>query len=210
MPSPGDVTLWVAAAAIPAAILTKLVLEYSLRNRGSIGAVAADRPSTESDLRSRQGLRAQVLVGPKFVNVSTLSGRGVLTRDPLGLDMFLDPGASDAVLGAALLEALRKSRWPDSHEAATLVVNAKTRLREWEVAGRSRFGCRSARELYRGTVCCLASLVDGQLQLRFGRNSGTGSKWVMPTDPTCVLPAGAHEDELGRATRSGVSLARGE
>jgi hypothetical protein len=158
-----------------------------------------------SFFEAKQGKRAAAWCHPDFILVETYSGRGRTMFDPLGAQLFLPADASDAALGAAVADALARSRLLSSDESAAYfqLKRVAEQYAKWVDLLLSRGPYKSRRELFKPLKNCGIHHVGDTVTFRptvherleaWGREQGDGLEDV-------TIPGDSDPEKLGAALR---------
>lgn len=155
------------------------------------------------DLEQRQGKRARLLQTRESICVSTLSGRGLLRRDPQGLMQWLDIGASDSALGSAVLESLAKSRvlTPEESEAFFDRASGPDTWDAWVLSLMSRYHYPSREALLRHMESCLVRWVGDEIEYSPSRHKGFEAWRDLGPSEAVTIRATTTAEENGPAAR---------
>ncbi len=158
------------------------------------------------DMEARQGKRAVIVQTPKFICVSTESGRGLLMWDPQGIVRTLALDAPDAALGSAVREALERSRFLTTQEAKAF-FGRRRGDEDWEAWARSlmtEFGYRSRNVLFERMKSCDVRMVAGALAFEPSRHVGLEEWEGLAPSETVTLEADASAEAVGAAARTAL------
>ena len=161
------------------------------------------------DVQGKQGKNANAKFNGDFFFISTYSGYRMLGRDPAGAQHYLEPGADDAALGAAVLDALVRSRFLSIEEANEFfnLERSKERYEEWKRSVMERYGYKTKRALFGDMASCDIQMVGENMTLvptnhdrleGWGREKSDGIEDV-------VIPANSSAAEVGAALRLAFS-----
>lgn len=144
--------------------------------------------------------------------IETISGLRSLRKDPRGSQHVLEPDSEDRALGAALRDALARSRTISPEEAKSF-FHADTRkldYAEWIKSMIDRFGYGSKGALFEKMRRCHAVARDGVLTIQPCRHYALEG-WEARTTPQAdyvIVPEDAEPAALGAALRLAFSRCR--
>jgi hypothetical protein len=162
--------------------------------------------------RAKQGKQAAAFYNGDFFCVETESGHGLLRPDPEGAQHLLPADASDESLGAAVLDALRRSRFLPVEEARAF-LNHKKGQDDHDArtaALMKRYGYRTKRFLFRNMMQCGIEEIGDSITVSptcHDRLEEWGRK-VSDEFEDVVIPANSHAVEVGTALRLGFTRCR--
>lgn len=155
------------------------------------------------DVRTKQGKNAAALFNGDFFLVETCSGHRMLHDDPAGAQHYLEPGTRDEVLGAAVLDALDRSRFLPIEEARVLSQGAGERYEEWKRAVMARYGYKSKRSLFGDMARCSIQMAGNTIKVAptdHDKLEGWADKSADGGEDV-VIPANSSAAEVGAALR---------
>ena len=160
-----------------------------------------------SELETKQGKQAGAVRNGEFVSIQTFSGRGLLARDPEGSRYILAADVDDAGLGAALLDALGRSRFLSSDAAKQLLDRdrVKQRYEAWVREVVERYGYKSRRDLFKDMVSCNIKLVSGNVVIGPTSHPKLEAWEGLRADQSVIVPAASTAAEIGAALRLGFA-----
>jgi hypothetical protein len=164
---------------------------------------------------------AGVVASDRFICIQTYSGYRATQMDYKGAVHYLDPDTDDQEVGAAFLDALRKSRFvassirrdiwmhPEVGVDPELYDFASTshRYEEWVEATRRRYGYKSRRELFKILKCCNAKCQGGVVNIQ-PMKKDRGEGWIYPSatqDVSVKIDLGSAVEDFGAAVRLALS-----
>ncbi|HVO91924.1 MAG TPA: contact-dependent growth inhibition system immunity protein [Terriglobales bacterium] len=137
----------------------------------------------------------------KFISVQPLSGTNMVHYREDGNDwVYLEPNASDQVLGQALAAALARSRFVDD-DAFYEPDRAMRVYANWETDFMNRYGYKTKHAAYKNLGWCLARVFDGKVSIQPHRYEKMNTWRSLPADRTVVVPASDDAAALGAALR---------
>jgi hypothetical protein len=162
------------------------------------------------EMMRRQGKQAAVLLTPKLVWVETLSGRGLMGADPLGVGIALPVDVDDASLGRVVAEALSKSRFLTTPEARALFDRNSmgSRYESWVNGMMLRFGYSSRRALFKSMARCDICLHGVELILTPSTHPKLEAWEGVAEESNIVASRDSSDHEIGSAVREGLSRCR--
>ncbi len=154
------------------------------------------------DVQAKQGKNANAVFNGDFFFISTYSGYRMLGRDPKGAQHYLEPDASDETLGAAVLDALDRSRFLSIEEADDFfnLKRSQERYEEWKRSVMQRYGYKTKRALFKDMASCDIQMAGGNITLvptnhdrleGWGREKGDGIEDVVITEGSSAAEVGA-------------------
>jgi len=127
----------------------------------------------------------------KFFIVTPLSGyRRQLPEDEL-YSIYLEPGATEATLGQAVLEALSKSRFihPHTDRGFFKMDRVLTADKRWHQEFMKRYSYKTKRDAYKNMRYCFAERREGKISIQpHKRDVKPGLWWDLPPEKTVILP----------------------
>jgi hypothetical protein len=163
---------------------------------------------TEQQLMQRQGKRAAALTNQDFICIETYSGRGRLGADPQAAQHLLRPDVADELLGRAVLDALKFSRFLSMDEYHTFFDpdENEARYAAWIASLMERYGYKTKRALFKNMKNC--GIQSNRDTLIFSPTyhdklegwSGEG----IAEDDLVVIPASSSPAEVGRALKEAL------
>jgi CDI immunity protein len=147
---------------------------------------------------------------PQFINrkkciyIEALSGAGALAyNEDNSHGIYLEPEATNEVLGRALLTAFDRSRFVDpSSEREFYNPERGTRLyKEWQQEFMAHHGYKSKRTTLIGLDWCFARRSEGKISIRPNKRDKPGSWRSLPPEQTVVIPTTEDAATVGAALR---------
>jgi hypothetical protein len=156
-----------------------------------------------SELEARQGKRANAVLNGDFVCIETYSGRGLLGRDPNGARHLLSTDVEDTALGAALLDAVHKSRFLSSEDARTFLDRdqAKQVYEEWVQGMLDRYAYKSRRNLFKDMACCNIKLIGDTIVISPTSHPRLEAWEGLGDDQSIIISHYSAANEVGAALR---------
>ena len=149
---------------------------------------------------------ASVAATPKLLWVRTLSGAVATRVDPRGADHVLAPASSDEELGAAVLDALARSRYVGTDtELGVEIERVRKHNEERLLELAPQFGYKNARAVLRSMKFCPVVVMGKEILFRPTRHTGLEHWRYLPEEFVVRLASPAGEREVGRATRLALS-----
>lgn len=156
--------------------------------------------------------RASVRSNGDFISILTCSGYHLYYADLSGANYLLSPDVGNAELGAAILDALARSRQiPEAEERRIFTKEFLDQsTAEWEKKLKARFGYKTKRDIYGNMMSCPTYRIDGRIEFmptchtaltHWSRTKGDGIEDV-------YVPADASPTEIGAALRLAFSRCR--
>jgi hypothetical protein len=144
---------------------------------------------------------ATIYKSERSICIETLSGTAGLTyREDEPHRVYLEPEATNEVLGQALLSALDRSRFIEGHEFYE--PRRATRLiAEWQQEFTRRHGYKSKRALFKNVDWCMAKVRDGNIVIQPHGRDKPGSWRGLPLEKTVVIPLTQNAAVAGAALR---------
>lgn len=155
------------------------------------------------DPQTKQGKNAAALFNGDFFLIETCSGHRMLHDDPAGAQHYLGPATSDEDLGAAVLDALDRSRFLPIGEARVLRQGAGERYEEWKRAVMARYGYKTKRSLFGDMARCNIRMTGNTIKViptNHDKLEGWADKSADGSEDV-VLPANSSPAEVGAALR---------
>jgi hypothetical protein len=142
----------------------------------------------------------------KFISVEPLSGvPGLMYQEEEPYRIYLDPDATNELIGCTLLTALDKSRFVDNTEPEFFDPDRATRVYEnWEKDVMQRYDFKSKRDAYESLDWCEGQLFDGKIEIEPHRRGSPGWR-SLPPEKTVVIPATDDAEAVGAAVRLALS-----
>jgi CDI immunity protein len=149
---------------------------------------------------------AAIYRSEKFISVETLSGvPGLVYREDDPYRVYLDPDATNELIGRTLLIALSKSRFVDNSEPEFFDPDRATRVYEnWENDVVHRYGFKSKRSAYKSMDWCEGQIFNGNIEIEPHRRGSPGWR-SLPPEKTVVIPATDDAEAVGAAVRLALS-----
>jgi hypothetical protein len=147
---------------------------------------------------------ATIYKSEKFIGIEALSGASALRyREDDSHMIYLEPEASNEVLGQSLLAAFKKSRFVDpSSEREFYNPERATRVyEEWQQEFMLRYDYKSKRAAFMNLDWCSARMFEGKILIQPHRRDKPGSWRSLPPEKTVVIPATEDADTVGAAVR---------
>ena len=147
-----------------------------------------------------------------FYSIKTYSGLGLIGSDPSGAQHLLAAEATDDKLGAALLDALSKSRELTLDEYGEFFNYEKREIEygKWVALMKEKYAYKTKKALFRVMRSCAVTLDGEMLEIDPSRHeqleawSGTGIK----ESDKVIIPSNSSEAEIGAALRLAFSRCR--
>jgi CDI immunity protein len=140
----------------------------------------------------------------KFFIVTPLSGyRRHLPEDEL-YSIYLEPGAPEATLGQAVLEALSKSRFIHPHSDRGFFHRDRIHAadKRWHEEFMRRYRYKTKRDAYKNMRYCLAERCEGNISIQpHKRDAKPTLWWDLPPEKTVVIPETNDPGVVGAAAR---------
>jgi hypothetical protein len=164
---------------------------------------------------------ARALSNGDFVCIETWSGYRSKYRDPRGVQHLLRPEAAAQEIGAAVIDALSRSRFVLSYPSEIAIhppglefdaelfdykLTAE-RYAAWVANLKSLYGYKTRRALFENMKNCGIDLARGQMTIRPWRHEkleGWSERGIKESD-YIVLPFDSNVEEIGQALRLGFS-----
>jgi hypothetical protein len=144
----------------------------------------------------------------KFIAITPLSGyRRSLPEDELGI-AYLEPDATETILGKTLLEVLNRSRFIHPHAdrgffAMDRILAADKR---WHADFMKRFRYKTKRDAYKNMRYCHVKRCGGIISIKpHRRDAKPGLWWDLPPDRTVIVPQTNDPRIIGTAARLALS-----
>lgn len=138
----------------------------------------------------------------RFICVEPLSGYRIIQPEDDGYVIYLEPNASDEVLGQALLEALARSRFifpPDpSFSQAERYMRC---YHNWQKDFMRRYGYKTKREAYKNMDWCRVKRSEGKISFRPHQRDKPEYFRFLPPEKTVVIPETDDAVAVGGALR---------
>jgi len=161
------------------------------------------------DLEARLGKQAAALFNGDFILVETYSGHRSSRFDPHGAQHLLAPEAGDETLGAAILDALSRSRFLPLEDARPFLDPQRVRQEyaAWTQSLMTRYRYKTKRALFGDMIRCGIQMAADIITIKparhdrlegWGRTLGDGIEDV-------VIPDGSTAADVGAALRLGFS-----
>src|SRR5690349_17098062 len=108
------------------------------------------------DLEQIQGKRAVVIANGDFIGILTYSGRGLVGRDPEGVQHLLPVDASNIALASAIRDTLQHSRFlsPEEYERFFDPMTNRARHEAWVESLMKRYNYKTKRALFKRMMSC--------------------------------------------------------
>jgi hypothetical protein len=153
--------------------------------------------------------RAQAVCNDKFVCIDTYSGYYGSWRDPQGVQHLLPPDATDQSLGAAILDALSKSRVAKYEEAPDMYLSRDQMASQnfaWTQRLMQTYGYATKRALFKKMKSCsIERRRTGLLTIEPTMHVGLEGWDGLPESELVAVPADCTVNELGAALRLAFS-----
>jgi hypothetical protein len=150
---------------------------------------------------------AAVHLNEKFMAVTALSGFGRHLPEDINRAIYLEPDATEIMLGRAVLETLDRSRFvdpSDDHFYDIKRILAADRL--WHQDMMTRYRYRSRAQAYKMMRYCLADRNEGRISIRpHKRDAKAGLWWDLPAEKTVVIPSTNDPEVAGAAMKLALS-----
>jgi hypothetical protein len=155
----------------------------------------------------RHGKRASLKSNGDFLAVETMSGRGILIRDPETESKFLGPEADDLALGLAVVAALADSRFFDRGLIDRFLPHeiVKENYEVWVSGLVARFSYKNRRNLFSKMTSCSIKAVDGDLIFSPSRHLTLEGWEDLPKGHAVVISIESSPAEIGAAARLALS-----
>jgi CDI immunity protein len=142
----------------------------------------------------------------KFISVETLSGvPGLMYQEDKPYRVYLDPDATNELVGRTLLTALNKSRFVNNSEPEFFDPDRATRVwANWEEDVMQRYGLKSRRDVYKSLDWCRGETFDGKIEIEPHRRGSPGWR-SLPPEKTVIIPATDDAEVVGAAVRLALS-----
>jgi hypothetical protein len=149
---------------------------------------------------------AAIYRAARFISVETLSGvPGLVYREDEPSKLYLEPDATDELLGRTLLSALNKSRFVDDTEPEFFNPDRATRVFEdWTNDVIRRYNFKSKEDAYKSMDWCEGQMFDEKITIRPHRHGSPGWR-RLPPEKTVVIPATDDAEAVGAALRLALS-----
>jgi len=150
--------------------------------------------------------RADVFRTERFLSVEPLSGYISFHYEDSGFVIYLVADANDLELGAALLQALDRSRfvWPyDEPELFDWQRNHRC-YRNWQQQVMRLYGYKSKRELHKRLDWCRVERSQGKITLQPHRRHKPGYFDDLPKERDLVIPETRDAVIVGAALRTAL------
>jgi hypothetical protein len=151
---------------------------------------------------------AAIATTDRFISAKPLSGyRRHLPEDDV-LAAYLEPDATEEVLGQATLEALDKSRFIHPHDDRDFfdfkrILAADKR---WHAEFMKRYRYKTKRDAYANMLYCLVERREGWIIIEpHKRDEKPGLWWDLPEDKTILIPATDDPGIVGAAVKLALS-----
>ena len=164
------------------------------------------------DFTKQEYFCASVCKNQDFILVVTYSGRGIIARDPDGIQTILPLEVSDEELGQATLLALAKSRIMDDNEIWPFMDrdNVKKRYDAWVADLMTKYNYKTRRALFKNMMQCSVEISDERLTIspscheKLEAWSGKG----ISDDDKVALSVNSTTEEIGAGVRLAFSRCR--
>jgi len=162
-----------------------------------------------SEREKKQGKNATIVATPRYYDVATMSGSGLLYTDPDCDGALLDHDEDDATIGSAILTALSNSRFVTSEELHHVV---KSRLQEIKdkaaQRGRlcaERYAYKNRTEMNKETKHVHVRLSEGQMTFRPNHTRSQSAYSGLSEDQHVIISGDSSPAEIGAAFRLALS-----
>ena len=164
------------------------------------------------DFTKQEYFCASVCKNQDFILVVTYSGRGIIARDPDGIQTIFPLDVSDEELGQATLLALAKSRILDDIEIWPFMDrdNVKKRYDTWVADLMNKYNYKTRRTLFKNMMQCSVEISDERLTIspswheKLEAWSGEG----ISDNDKVVLSVNSTTEEIGAGLRLAFSRCR--
>jgi hypothetical protein len=148
----------------------------------------------------------QIYRSPKFISIEALSGvPGLMYQEDKPYRVYLDPDATNELIGRMLLTALNKSRFIDNSEHEFFNPHRAVRVWEdWENDLIQRYGFKSKGEAYKNLDWCAGQMFDGKIKIQPHRRNPPVWK-SLPAEQTVFIAATDNAEAVGAALRLALS-----
>jgi hypothetical protein len=144
---------------------------------------------------------ATIYKSARSICIETLSGTAGLTyREDDPYRIYLEPEATDEVLGRVLLAALDRSRFIEDREFYK-PDRATRACTDWKKEFAHRDGYKSRREFFKTVDWCMAKIREGKIVIQPHRRDKPGAWRGLPQDQTVVIPLTQDAAVAGAALR---------
>lgn len=155
---------------------------------------------------------ASIYINGDFVNIRTLSGRGLMGVDSSGLNAVLPADVDDSTLGCSIIEALRKSRWLSVYECASFFDRDERKrvYEQWVSDLMESFGYKKRRELFKNMMNCSVIDRSGSVEIR-PTNHDKSEAWSgrgISHEDHVHRSLDSSAEEMGVAVRLAISRCR--
>jgi hypothetical protein len=154
--------------------------------------------------QNRFGSVATIYRSDRLICIEALSGAGPLAyREDNSQRIYLEPAATNEVLGQALLTAFGKSRFvdPSSEHEFYDPERASRRFKEWQQEFMVRYGYKSKQAALVSLDWCFARRAEGEISIRPNKRDKAWSWRSLPPEKTVVIPATEAAATVGAALR---------
>lgn len=148
---------------------------------------------------------------PKFISIEALSGASALNyREDDGYRIYLEPDATDEMLGQVLLTALDRSRFVDPRSEREFFDPGRAArvYANWQKDFMRRYGYKTKRDAHSNLDWCFATVTEGRISIQPHRRDKPQFWKCLPPEKTVVIPATRDAAAVGAAVR--LALARCE
>ena len=144
---------------------------------------------------------ATIYKSEKSICIETLSGTAGLTyREDEPYRVYLEPEATDEVLGQALLSALDRSRYIEDDEFYE-PGRARRLYVDWQTEFTRRNGYKSRREFFKNVDWCMTKIREGNIVIQPHGRDKPGAWRGLPPEKTVVIPETRDAVAAGSALR---------
>ncbi len=137
----------------------------------------------------------------KYICIETLSGTvGLTYREDEPHRIYLEPEATDEVLGEALLSALDRSQYMEDREFFN--PDRATRVyADWQKEFTRRNGHKSRREAFKNVDWCMTRIREGKIVIEPHGRDKPNAWATLPPDKTVAIPLTRDAAAVGAALR---------
>jgi hypothetical protein len=146
-----------------------------------------------------------------FIGIETYSGYTLEMADPDATEYLLEPDVSDEILGQAVLDALKQSRFLPLEEAKALRLNIEKNYADWIKKLMIKYGYKTKRALFKNMKSCGIECHEDIITIRPSHHEkleGWGGTGISP-DSYVKIPADAMPAEVGAGLRLAFSRCTG-
>lgn len=146
-----------------------------------------------------------------FISIKPYSSYSLAVADPEATEYFFDLNVSDEILGKAVLDSLRQSRFLSFEEEGYLMENAEKNYKDWVQKLMDQYGYKTKRALFKNMHNCGIESQNGIITIRPSHHEkleawdGEG----FTEEDHVKIPADSPPAEIGAALRLAFSRCTG-